>query len=137
MEMAEEKMDHPVDAECLFCRWIKGAGATATFGSVAAFEDGFPVTPGHLLIVPLRHVPDCFSMTRQEVCDSLTLIRKLVEKIKQEDPSVTGCNIGTNAGVSAGQTIAHAHIHLIPRRDGDTRDPKGGVRGVIDGRRGY
>jgi diadenosine tetraphosphate (Ap4A) HIT family hydrolase len=50
---------------------------------------------------------------------------------------VTGFNIGMNIGRSAGQTVFHAHVHLIPRRDGDCDNPKGGVRGVIDGRRGY
>jgi hypothetical protein len=49
----------------------------------------------------------------------------------------SGFNIGMNVGASAGQTVFHAHIHLIPRRDGDTPDPRGGVRGVIEGRRGY
>jgi diadenosine tetraphosphate (Ap4A) HIT family hydrolase len=50
---------------------------------------------------------------------------------------VTGFNIGTNSGASAGQTVLQAHIHLIPQRDGDCVNPRGGVRGVIDGKRGY
>ena len=55
----------------------------------------------------------------------------------RSNPSITGYNVGVNCGESAGQTIFHVHYHLIPRRDGDTEDPRGGVRGVIPGKRGY
>lgn len=58
-------------------------------------------------------------------------------EIKALDPSVTGFNIGMNAGVSAGQTILHCHVHLIPRREGDMADPRGGVRGVIPDKQKY
>jgi len=61
----------------------------------------------------------------------------LKEKLCREDDSITGFNIGVNCGESAGQTIMHAHIHLIPRRDGDVDEPMGGVRGVVGGRQGY
>jgi diadenosine tetraphosphate (Ap4A) HIT family hydrolase len=125
------------DANCLFCRWNRYGQSVAAIGTVAAFNDGYPVTDGHLLIIPLRHTADWLSMTEQEVRDSETLIRNLVEKIRERDPSVTGFNIGTNIGESAGQSVLHAHIHLIPRRDGDADNPKGGVRGVVDGKRGY
>jgi diadenosine tetraphosphate (Ap4A) HIT family hydrolase len=125
------------DSNCLFCRWIRAGKAVKTLGTVAAFKDGYPVTDGHLLITPLRHAADWLSMTSQEISDSETLIRALVERIRHRDPLVTGFNLGTNIGPSAGQTVFHAHIHLIPRRDGDTENPKGGVRGVIDGKRGY
>ena len=106
-------------------------------GTVAAFQDGYSVTEGHLLIVPLRHTADWFSMTKQEIRDSEALICTLSEKISKNDPSVTGFNIGMNIGESAGQTVFHAHTHLIPRRDGDCDNPRGGVRGVIDGKRCY
>jgi ATP adenylyltransferase len=138
-EARSKAMDYmeSCDPNCLFCRWIREGTAVARFGSVAAFNDGFPVTDGHLLIVPLRHTADWLCLTRQEIGDSETLIRTLIKNIRQRDPLVTGFNIGTNIGASAGQTVFHAHIHLIPRRDGDTQNPKGGVRGVIDGKRGY
>ena len=55
----------------------------------------------------------------------------------EADSTITGFNIGTNCGESAGQTIFHAHLHLIPRREGDTANPKGGVRGVIPDKMGY
>ena len=123
--------------DCLFCQWIKAGEAVERLGTVAAFKDGYPVTKGHLLIVPLRHTADGFSMSKQEIRDSEKLIRILSEKIINHDPSVTGFNIGMNIGESAGQTVFHAHIHLIPRRDGDCDNPRGGVRGVIDGKRCY
>jgi ATP adenylyltransferase len=125
------------DRDCIFCRWIKEQKALERLGTVAAFDDGHPVTQGHLLIIPLRHVADWLAMTEAEIRDSETLIRMLTRKIRMRDGSVTGFNIGTNVGASAGQTVFHAHIHLIPRRDGDTENPRGGIRGVIDGRRCY
>lgn len=133
--MTETQSEHPSD--CLFCRWVTEGKAVAECGTVAAFHDGFPVTPGHLLIVPKRHVADGLALNPQEIRDSEQLIRRLVEQIRRDDAHVTGFNIGINIGQSAGQTVMHAHIHLIPRRDGDTDDPKGGVRGVIQGKRGY
>ncbi len=76
-------------------------------------------------------------MTFKERKDADKLIRTLCDRIKKSDKTVTGFNIGTNCGKSAGQSIMHAHIHLIPRRDGDMPKPKGGVRGVIPDKMGY
>ena len=98
---------------------------------MVAFEDGYPVSEGHLLIVPKRHAPDWFLMTEPERREADDLIRVLKNRLSGADNSITGFNIGMNCGASAGQTIFHAHIHLIPRRDGDTPNPTGGVRGVI------
>jgi ATP adenylyltransferase len=126
-----------VEPDCLFCRWIREGKTVETLGTVAAFKDGNPVTQGHLLVVPLRHTTDGLSMTCQEVQDSHALIRSLFREMRTRDPSVTGVNIGMNIGRSAGQTVFHAHMHVIPRRDGDCANPRGGVRGVIDGRRSY
>jgi ATP adenylyltransferase len=106
-------------------------------GSVVAVLDKNPVTKGHILIMPIRHTPDLFSMIPEEIKDAIALINLLHDNIKRDDPTVTGFNIGINCGVSAGQTIMHAHIHLIPRRDGDTPNPRGGVRGVIPDKMSY
>jgi predicted RNase H-like nuclease/diadenosine tetraphosphate (Ap4A) HIT family hydrolase len=125
------------DPDCLICRWIKSGRALKTLGAMAVFHDGHPVTEGHRLLVSLRHTPDYFSMTAAEKRDAAKLIQMVAEEIQLEDPTVSGFNIGTNIGASAGQTVFHAHIHLIPRRDGDSPNPRGGVRGVIDGKRGY
>ena len=70
-------------------------------------------------------------MTERERCEADDLIRVLKARLSESDKTVTGFNVGMNCGESAGQTIFHAHIHLIPRRDGDTPNPTGGVRGVI------
>ena len=80
---------------------------------------------------------DYFSMKETEKKDTDILIMKLKKRIMEKDDSVTGFNIGTNIGESAGQTIFHAHIHLIPRRNGDTPHPRGGVRGVIPEKMSY
>jgi len=78
-----------------------------------------------------------FFMNETEKRDIGALIMKLKNRIVEKDHSVTGFNIGTNIGDSAGQTIFHAHIHLIPRRSGDTPNPRGGVRGVIPEKMSY
>ena len=97
-----------LNPNCLFCRWIRAGKAVETLSTVAAFSDGYPVTEGHLLILPLRHTSDGFSMTKQEIRDSEALIRTLCERIKKGDPSITGFNIGMNIGESAGQAVFHA-----------------------------
>jgi diadenosine tetraphosphate (Ap4A) HIT family hydrolase len=76
-------------------------------------------------------------MTEVERSNAMELIRVLKNQLEESDSSITGFNIGMNSGESAGQTVMHSHIHLIPRRDGDTRNPRGGVRGVILGKMDY
>jgi len=105
--------------------------------NVFAISDKNPVTPGHLLVLPMRHVADIFSMTETERHEADELVRVLQGRIRAEDKKVTGFNVGTNCGEAAGQVIRHAHIHLIPRRNGDMPDPRGGVRGVIPEKRVY
>ena len=102
-----------------------------------AIRDKYPVTKYHTLIIPRRHTPDFFTMTSQERKDTEALVLLMKKKILEKDFSVTGFNMGVNCGESAGQTIMHAHMHLIPRRDGDTPFPRGGVRGVIPDKMSY
>jgi diadenosine tetraphosphate (Ap4A) HIT family hydrolase len=123
--------------DCLFCSQEYRHGIISEHGTVFAVRDGYPVTEGHLLIIPFAHRADFFDTTPEERRDAEELTDRLAREIRESDPSVTGFNIGMNCGESAGQTIPHAHMHLIPRRDGDTADPKGGVRGVIPGKRSY
>ena len=125
------------DPDCPFCKVMNGSRIVDELGSVMAIEDGYPVTEGHLLIITRRHTQDYFAMTSTERKDAEDLLRILRNKIANEDKSVTGFNVGANCGESAGQTVWHAHIHLIPRRDGDTPNPRGGVRGVIPDKMGY
>ena len=124
------------DNNCLFCS-IESDRIIAENELVYAIRDGFPVTEMHTLVIPKRHVVDYFSLTQEELmaCDSL--LRQLKEEIEESDDSVQGFNIGMNAGAVAGQTIFHCHIHLIPRREGDVENPRGGVRHLIPGKGNY
>lgn len=122
------------DKDCLFCSKLN---IVAENNSVFAIKDNYPVTKGHHLIIPFRHTDDYFSMTKIERDEATELIRVLKKKIQEGDNSITGFNIGMNSGESAGQTIMHSHIHLIPRREGDTPKPRGGIRGVIPDKMDY
>ena len=122
---------------CPFCSVNIEPKIIEKLETVVAIKDKNPATKDHILVLPIRHTPDFFSMTSEEKENADKLIQILRDKIEKSDSTVTGFNIGTNCGKSAGQTIMHAHIHLIPRRDGDTPQPKGGVRGVIPDKMGY
>lgn len=101
-----------------------------------AFFDGFPVSPGHLLIVPDRHVDNYFFLNDKEK----DILWKAVDRCKlllDEKYHPDGYNIGINIGKDAGQSIPHVHIHLIPRYNGDVANPRGGVRGVIPAKQNY
>ena len=102
-----------------------------------AIKDLYPVTEGHTLIIPSRHVESFFELTRDEEIAMLDMLSSQKEKLSQLDTSITGFNVGINDGEDAGQTIMHCHIHLIPRRKGDMESPRGGVRGVIPSKQSY
>jgi diadenosine tetraphosphate (Ap4A) HIT family hydrolase len=92
--------------------------------------DGYPVSPGHTLIIPKRHVGSFFEITIEERDSLLFLLHEARQRVMdQRHPD--GLNIGINDGAAAGQTVPHLHIHLIPRFIGDLPDPRGGVRWVI------
>lgn len=94
------------------------------------------MSDGHALVIPIRHVVDYWKLTAAEREACHELLETMRNGIHKSDPLVTGFNIGLNAGESAGQTVFHCHYHLIPRRDGDVPNPRGGVRHVIPGK-GY
>lgn len=99
-------------------------------------RDGFPVSMGHTLIIPKRHVGSFFEITDEERADLLVLLNKAKVVIKEEfNPD--GYNIGINDGSAAGQTVPHLHLHLIPRYKGDRNDPRGGVRWIIPEKADY
>lgn len=89
------------------------------------------MTEGHTLIVPKRHAETWFDLTEQEQSEANHLLHNQRDELIELYPDISGFNIGMNCGESSGQTIFHCHIHLIPRRDGDCENPRGGVRGVI------
>ena len=95
------------------------------------------MTKLHTLIIPKRHVSSYFELGQAEINAINQLIIAAKAEIEKADDTVTGFNIGINNGESAGQTIFHCHIHLIPRRDGDIEDPRGGIRHVIPGKGFY
>ncbi len=121
---------------CIFCN-IETKRIVTENDLAYAVRDGFPVTELHTLIIPKRHVEDYFGLTQEELLACDDLIRYLKDEIMDSDSSVDGFNIGMNAGESAGQTIFHCHIHLIPRRTGDVENPRGGVRHLIPGKGNY
>ena len=102
-----------------------------------AIHDQFPVTKFHSLIIPKRHVSDYFDLYQPEINSIHALLSETKVKLKELDESITGFNIGVNSGEDSGQTIHHCHVHLIPRRKGDTDNPRGGVRGVIPDKQSY
>ena len=121
---------------CIFCR--PESDRIVEDNELAfVFADGFPVTKGHCLIIPKRHTKDYFDLGQAEINACHQLLQNQRALIKEDDETVTGFNIGVNIGKDSGQTVPHCHIHLIPRRTGDTDDPIGGVRNVIAGAGNY
>ena len=121
---------------CIFCE-IPPERIIKSNSLALAFEDIYPVTKHHTLIIPKYHAKTYFDLTPYERESCNDLIMEMKESIEAKDPTVTGFNIGMNSGKSAGQTVFHCHIHLIPRRDGDMENPQGGVRGVIPDKQKY
>lgn len=121
--------------DCIFCNLEEIKVTLENEGAQAIF-DSFPVNEGHMLIIPKKHVETYFEASESEK----KLLWDLVEECKvyldgRFNPD--GYNIGINNGITAGQSIMHLHIHLIPRYVGDIDNPKGGVRGVIPSKRIY
>lgn len=126
------------EADCLFCELQMTDRSRIIKENTLAYAilDGFPVTEGHTLFIPKRHVADYFGLTQAEFNAVNALIADRKAEILSSEKSVGGFNIGANAGELAGQTVFHCHIHLIPRRSGDVENPRGGVRHIIPGK-GY
>jgi diadenosine tetraphosphate (Ap4A) HIT family hydrolase len=101
-----------------------------------AIYDGFPVNEGHALIIPKRHTANYFDLSLEEQKDCIELLNR-VRGIVQEKYNPAGFNVGININEAAGQTVPHVHIHLITRYEGDVEEPRGGVRGVVPGRKEY
>jgi len=95
-----------------------------------ALYDAYPVSRGHTLVVPLRLVPSIFELDELLQAELWDTVRR-VREVLTERFSPDGFNVGVNDGRAAGQTVAHAHIHVILRYRGDVPDPRGGVRWVI------
>jgi diadenosine tetraphosphate (Ap4A) HIT family hydrolase len=101
-----------------------------------AARDSYPVSKGHALIIPRRHVASFFETTDEERLAMLKLLDEVKAALDKE-LKPDGYNIGINGGAAAGQTVMHLHIHLIPRYAGDRADPRGGVRWIIPEKAAY
>ena len=101
--------------------------------------DSHPVTEGHMLVIPKRHISDIFEEIgcANDMYDFFAMVRMCQDHLRSKDPTIEGFNIGINCGEIAGQTVEHAHVHVIPRRVGDVEDPTGGVRNIIPGKGRY
>lgn len=121
--------------DCIFCNIDKERIIIENEGAFAIY-DGFPVSKGHVLIIPKKHIKDYFEadlQTKEQLWKLIDECKTIVDK----KYSPNGYNIGINCGGAAGQTVMHLHIHLIPRYNGDIENPRGGVRGVIPDKRIY
>lgn len=126
--------------DCLFCKVQK-----SEYEKEVVFEndyfyatrDSYPVTKLHTLVIPKRHFQSYFDMNNDEIKSINSILNHQRKEIVQLDSSVTAFNIGINDGSDAGQSIHHLHVHLIPRRQGDIENPRGGVRGVIPAKQKY
>jgi len=121
---------------CLFCSMGQDR-IIAENDLVYVIRDGYPVTESHTLIIPKRHEANYFNLTSQEVDAINKMLQEQKSLLEQQDPTISGFNVGINIGEDAGQSIFHVHVHLIPRRKGDMKNPKGGVRGVIPEKQHY
>ena len=124
------------DKNCLFCN-IPKKRIVLKNELCYSIIDKYEVTKHHTLIIPKRHVNDYFELYQPEINSIHQLIIKTQNDLKKLDPSITSFNIGINNGSDAGQTIMHTHIHLIPRRKNDVKNPRGGIRGIIPEKQSY
>jgi ATP adenylyltransferase len=122
--------------KCLFCE-KKKQKIIYSNKLFFAVRDSFPVTKHHTLIIPHRHVSDFFKLNNKEFNDLGKILKNQKKKLLKLDKKISSFNIGVNVGSDAGQSIMHVHIHLIPRRKGDMKNPRGGVRGVIPSKQKY
>lgn len=123
-------------SNCPFCYLESERELLVESATAFAIYDKYPVSSGHVLIIPKRHCADYFDLTFKEQSACMFMLN-YVKEILQEQFQPDGFNIGINVGIKAGQTVHHVHIHLIPRYEGDVDDPIGGVRRVIPEKRMY
>lgn len=120
---------------CAFCTLLP-ARLIDENATAISIRDGYPVSPGHTLLIPKRHTGSFFDLSEQERGELLALLDR-AKLVLDEEFHPQGYNIGINDGTAAGQTVPHLHVHLIPRFDGDVPDPRGGVRWVIPDKAKY
>ena len=122
-------------ADCPFCD-VARESVVAESRHALAIRDRYPVSRGHTLVVPRAHAESLFAQSAEIQADVWRLVAKVRDKLQSEFKP-DGFNVGLNDGQAAGQTVTHAHVHLIPRFDGDVTDPRGGIRWVVPERAAY
>jgi diadenosine tetraphosphate (Ap4A) HIT family hydrolase len=120
---------------CPFCTLPESRLVNASRHGLVV-RDAYPVSPGHTLVIPRRHIGSFFDLIPEERTDLLALLDEARKGIDAEF-APQAYNIGINDGPAAGQTVPHLHIHLIPRYDGDRPDPRGGVRWLFPDKADY
>lgn len=123
-------------SKCAFCEVDKNLIINSS-DLFYVIRDTYPVTYLHTLIISKRHVETYFNLNDEELSELPSVIKAERQSLIEIDKSIKAFNIGMNSGAEAGQTIFHFHVHLIPRRTGDVKDPRGGVRGVIPDKQNY
>ena len=120
--------------DCIFCK----ANRSILMQTERSFSffDSFPVSKGHTLVLPKRHVATIWELSDEEYVDIFNLLKQ-VRDVIQNMFEPHGINVGVNCGEAAGETVFHAHIHVIPRYTGDVPTPRGGVRNIIPGKGDY
>ena len=121
---------------CPFCN-LEDDQVLLSNSTAVVIRDGFPVTEGHSLVIPRRHIESLFDLTEEEFQDLGELSSDVRRRLLDSDDTIEGFNIGVNDGTVAGQTVPHCHVHIIPRRAGDVANPRGGVRHVIPSKGNY
>ena len=124
-----------ISENCPFCSNVEKIQLSNN--SAICIFDKYPVTKYHCLIIPRRHEASFFNLDDKEQQDCIALINQGKSQLCSMDETITGFNFGVNDGIDAGQTILHCHIHLIPRRKNDIKEPQGGVRNIIPGKGKY
>ena len=123
--------------DCIFCSKTNCKVISSTKHFFIIRDTAYPVTKHHTLIIANRHVVEYFDLSKEEINDLDKILKNQKKELKKLDKEISAFNIGVNIGKDAGQSIMHCHIHLIPRRKGDVKDPRGGVRGVIPEKQKY
>ena len=115
---------------CIFCN-PKKEQILAENNFAILKTDGYPVSDGHCVIIPKRHIKTQFELTAEENTAVHELLKQAKNIIEDKGLKPDGYNVGSNNNTAAGQSVFHLHIHIIPRYLGDVENPKGGVRQVL------
>ena len=121
---------------CVFCEKVNNNDVLYQNELAACFRDGFPISNGHTLIIPKDHIQDYFELNK-ETKEAMNELVEFARKNLIEELNPDAFNFGLNSGPAAGQTVSHAHLHLIPRFEGDVVDPRGGIRWIISDKAKY